>query len=108
MELKIKDYKNILEYYNKPIPKKRNDIKVNAETIINNKLCRCIKKIDPVYEAKSIGICTKTIINNKGYIRGQFSCGKDAHITINKKTKKTNKKKTNKKQRRKTYKKRNK
>ena len=104
MELNITDYKNILKYYNKSIPKKKENIKINAEAILNEKLCRCIKKIDPIYEAKSIGICTKTIFNTKGYIRGKFKCKKGSYISIKKKG---NKSKTNAKNKNnKTHKKR--
>lgn len=89
MELNITDYKNILKYYNKSIPKKKEDIKINAETILNEKLCRCIKKIDHIYEAKSIGICTKTIFKSKGYIRGKFKCKKGSFISVKKKNNKS-------------------
>jgi hypothetical protein len=73
-QLTNNDYKQILEYYKKPIPQSSRILKQNAEEIIAKKLCRCIKKIDPVNEAKSIGICTKTILNKKGYTRGIFKC----------------------------------
>ena len=65
MRLTNKDYVSILKYYNKPIPKSQTMLKKQAESIMNLKLCKCIKKIDPVNEAKSIGICTKTIFNNE-------------------------------------------
>ena len=48
------------------------------------KLCKCIKKLDPKNEAKSIGICTKTIFNNKGYTRGKFKCKKNKTVKIQK------------------------
>ena len=54
------------------------------------KLCKCIKKVDPIYEAKSIGICTKSIFNRKGLTRGQFQCKKKQSVKI----KKTNNNKT--------------
>ena len=60
------------------------------------KLCKCIKKIDPVYKAKSIGICTKTIFNRKGYSRGQFQCKKKQTVKF-RRTNKLNKNKTTKK-----------
>ena len=53
-----------MKYYNKPIPKSKRILKIEAEQILATKLCRCIKKIDTNFEAKSIGICTKTIFNN--------------------------------------------
>jgi hypothetical protein len=85
------DYKDILIYYNLPIPKSIRILKINAEKILADKLCRCIKKIDPINESKSIGICTKTIINSKGYTRGNFKCKNKKFITLSKKNKRTNK-----------------
>lgn len=97
MRLTNKDYISILKYYKKQIPKSSKLLKKHAENIMNLKLCRCIKKIDPKNEAKSIGICTKTIFNNKGLTRGQlnlgkFNCTKKTTITFSK----TNKNKSRK------------
>jgi hypothetical protein len=89
-KLSINDYKQILEFYNIPIPKSKKLLKVEAEKIMANKLCRCIKKIDPEFEEKSIGICTKTIFNNKGYTRGKFKCKGKKYVTF-RKTRKNNK-----------------
>ena len=91
-ELTNKDYISILNYYNLVVPRSKRLIKLNAEKIMAEKLCKCIKKIDPVNEAKSIGICTKTIFNRKGYTRGQFKCKKPQSV----KFRKTNKSKKNK------------
>ena len=90
MRLTNKDYITILKYYKKTIPKTTIMLKTQAETIMNQKLCRCIKKIDPINEAKSIGICTKTIFNNKGFTRGKFKCTKKMSIKFSR-TNKTNK-----------------
>jgi hypothetical protein len=68
------DYIKILKYYNLNIPSKTEDIKKTAEKILAEKLCKCIKKVTPLNEAKSIGICTKTIFNRKGLTRGNFKC----------------------------------
>jgi len=88
-ELTNNDYIKILEYYKKTIPKSKHLLKLEAEKILSGKLCRCIKKIDPVNEAKSIGICTKTIINRKGLRRGKFNCKGKATIRLKKIQKKT-------------------
>jgi len=81
-----KDYVSILNYYNINIPKTKKLIKQKAEKIMAEKLCKCIKKLDNKYEAKSIGICTKTIFNRKGYTRGKFKCkGKKAVTFKNRK-----------------------
>lgn len=86
--LSNKDYVSILKHYNLNIPKSARLCKKRAEEIMAEKLCKCIKKIDPVNEAKSIGICTKTIFNNKGYTRGLFQCKKKQSVKIGKKTNK--------------------
>ena len=83
-ELNNTDYKTILEYYKKNIPKSKRLLKIEAERILASKLCKCIKKIDPTNEAKSIGICTKAVINRKGFSRGKFTCKKKPSIQIKK------------------------
>ena len=83
-ELNNNDYKQILEYYSKPIPKSTRLLKQNAEKILAEKLCKCIKKIEPENEARSIGICTKTIFNRKGYTRGKFKCKGKRVVTVKK------------------------
>ena len=89
------DYKKILEYYKKPIPKSKKLLKIEAEQILATKLCRCIKKIEPTNEARSIGICTKTIFNRRGLTRGKFKCRGKKYVTFRKssstKTRKNNK-----------------
>ena len=45
-ELTNIDYKKILEFYNKPIPKSKRFLRMQAVKIIVSKLCRCIKKVD--------------------------------------------------------------
>jgi hypothetical protein len=82
-----KDYISILNYYKLNIPKSKFLIKKQAEKIMAEKLCKCIKKIDKQNEAKSIGICTKTIFNRKGYTRGQFQCKKKQTVKFRKKNK---------------------
>jgi len=95
-ELTKNDYKAILEFYDKPIPKSFRLLKKNAEDILVSKLCRCIKKVSSKNnnEKRSIGICTKTIINKKKLTRGKFTCKKKKKkkLTKNKKKKKKNKK----------------
>jgi hypothetical protein len=86
-ELTTNDYKHILEFYKKNVPKSKRLLKMQAEKLLANKLCRCIKKIDKTVEARSIGICTKTIINNKGYTRGKFTCKRKPTIKLLKKNK---------------------
>jgi len=68
------DYIKVLNYYKIEIPGSKELIKQEATKILGEKLCRCIKKIDKVNEARSIGICTKSIFVRKGLTRGKFSC----------------------------------
>ena len=96
-ELSNKDYITILKFYKMKIPKSRLALKKKAEDIMADKLCKCIKKVDPVYEAKSIGICSKTIFNNKGFKRGKFTCtGKRSAKIMKKEKNKTRKNKSDK------------
>jgi hypothetical protein len=94
-ELTDNDYRQILEYYKKPIPNSVRLLRESAEKIIAEKLCRCIKKVDNnIDESRAIGICTKTVVNRKGFTRGQFKCKGKESVVLRKKTKnKTYKKK---------------
>jgi len=94
VELTNKDYLSILNYYNKPIPKTQILIKKHAEHIMATKLCKCIKQVGVKIknEPRSIGICTKTIFNRRGFTRGKFTCKKKQKVEF----KKTSKSKTNK------------
>lgn len=83
-EITDNEYKKILKYYKKQIPHSKRLLKINAEKILAEKLCRCIKKVDVKNEARSIGICTKTIFNRKGYTRGKFKCKKNATVKFKK------------------------
>jgi hypothetical protein len=83
-ELTNNDYKNILLFYKKKIPKSRQLLKRQAEDILSEKLCRCIKKLDPKNESKSIAICTKSIFINKKLKRGKFNCKGKRSVKITK------------------------
>ena len=82
------DYKKILEFYEQPIPRSKRLLKIEAEKILATKLCKCIKKVDVKNESLSIGICTKSVINSKGFTRGKFKCKGKKSITFRKKSKK--------------------
>jgi hypothetical protein len=90
-ELNNNDYKQILEFYNLPIPKSNRILKESAGKILSNKLCRCIKKVDKNNEKRAIGICTKTVINRKGFTRGKFKCKGKMSVEIKKNKTKKNK-----------------
>ena len=74
MSLTNNDYKKILKFYNIEIPISTRTLKIEATKILGEKLCRCIKKLDPVNEARSIGICTNSIFVKKGLTREKFNC----------------------------------
>ena len=86
------DYKKILEFYEKPIPKSNRLLKIEAGKILATKLCRCIKKVDAKNESRSIGICTKSVINRKGFTRGKFKCKAKKYVTFRKTTQKKTRK----------------
>ena len=78
------DYVKILSYYKIKIPKSKRILKSKAEDILSSKLCRCIQKVDPVNEGRSIGICTKSVLNKKGFTRGKFKCKGKRSISFTK------------------------
>ena len=79
---------------NKHIKQAHNFFK-EAEKILSDKLCRCIKSVNKKgaldNEPRSIGICTKTIFNNKGLTRGKFKCKKPTKFVKFNKTMKNRK-----------------
>jgi hypothetical protein len=81
------DYIKILKFYKTPIPDSSKKIKIEAEKLLAEKLCRCIKSVDPKNEPKSIGICTRSVFKNKGLTRGSFKCKKTQNVTFKKHTK---------------------
>lgn len=94
------DYIKILNYYDIPIYPKDSSktIKNKAETILAEKLCKCIKKVkksDSVNdggddddngntssesESKAIAICSNSIFEKKGLDRGLFDCKKKPRL----------------------------
>jgi hypothetical protein len=82
------DYIKILNYYDIPISPKDSSksIKNKAETILAEKLCKCIKKVkksdnmdtggDDESESKAIAVCSNSIFEKKGLVRGLFDCKK--------------------------------
>ena len=68
-QLNKADYLAILNYYDIPLEKNTSIqyIKKTAEDILANKLCKCIKKVDPTLkaESKAIAICTDSVLRKK-------------------------------------------
>ena len=91
-----KDYVNILKFYKLAVPRSKRLLKIAAEKVLNDKLCKCIKKVDTKNdtknekkndtknEKKSIAICTKSIFQNKGLRRGKFTCKKKRTLQMTK------------------------
>ena len=84
MEITDSDYKRILDFYEMPVPRSKRILKRNANKILATKLCRCIKKVGVKNESRSIGICTKSVINRKGFTRGKFKCKGRRNVTLRK------------------------
>ena len=87
------DYKKILEFYKISIPKSKRILKIKAEKILAIKLCRFIKKLGVENEARSVGICTKTVLNSKGLARKKFTCKKKQTVSFSKISRKNKSKK---------------
>ena len=81
------DYKYILKFYNITIPKTKKYRKIKANKILASKFCACIKKFNKKNESMPIGLCTKSVIGQKGFIRGNFTCNKKQKIKLLKKYK---------------------
>lgn len=75
MKLNLKDYTYILRYYNKTIPFTqkqtihKRETKKKALRILKQKLYSCKRKLQKqkVHKNKSIAVCTRSVINNKGF-----------------------------------------
>lgn len=96
------DYIKILNYYDIPISPKDSSktIKNKAETILAEKLCKCIKKVKKSNsvdnsngnddnndnnspsesESKAVAICSNSIFEKKGLVRGLFDCKKNPKL----------------------------
>jgi len=83
LNLTNKDYINILKFYKLAVPRSKRLLKIAAEKVLNDKLCKCIKKVTK-NEKKSIAICTKSIFQNKGLRRGKFTCKKKRTLKMTK------------------------
>lgn len=88
-KLNMKDYIGVLKFYKMAIPKSKKKLQIQAENILSNKLCRCIKKVsekmpdkDKKVEGRSIAICTKSIFNRKNIKRGKFNCKGNQSVKI--------------------------
>ena len=89
-KLSVKDYEMIIKHYGKRVPKTARKKKQKAEDLIALKLCSCIKKVTrksrAKNEARSIGICSVSVIKNRGMKYKNFTCKKPRRIKNLKKT----------------------
>ena len=79
MSLLHKDYIDILNFYNiDGVNMTKKDVKLLAEDYLANKLCRCIKKVNPKKknEKKAIKICRNSVLHKKGLDVKKFKCKK--------------------------------
>ncbi len=79
-----KDYVSILQFYKQKIPRTMRNLKKKAELFMSTNLCKCIKKLEKQKNPRAIGICTKAVVNNKGFTRGKFKCRYRKNITLRK------------------------
>ena len=90
MKLNLSDYKKILDFYKINYAHMKNStIKKKAESMLANKLCRCIKKVKKKEkhkqrkESNAIGVCKKSVITRKNLKINKFKC-KNGPKLINK------------------------
>ena len=89
-KLSKRDYKKITKFY-----KSKKHTRKNALKTISRKFCSCVEKVKVKKKGEAIGICTKSVINRKGFKRGKFSCKRKPSIQLykgGKRHKKTRKK----------------
>ena len=99
MNLTIKDYKDILDFYKINYDNMKNkDIIKKSHNILINKLCVCINNVKTNKKLKSeYGICNKSIMINKGIKPRKFKCKKNKGFLKTKRLQKLNKRITKKK-----------
>ncbi len=93
MSLSEKDHELIIQHYGKVIPRTKRGKKSKAERLVAQKLCSCIKKITkksrkkPV-RSRAIGICSYSVVKNRGMKHHGFTCSKKSKIKRLSKTRK--------------------
>jgi hypothetical protein len=92
MRLSPKDYISILKFYDIDISKmKAKEIKQQAEAILAEKLCRCIKSVDKrnkkvnktdntASENKAIAVCKNSVLTKKHLKIAKFTCNKTPRL----------------------------
>ena len=93
MSLSEKDHELIIQHYRKVIPRTKKGKKSKAERLVAQKLCSCIKKITKKsrkkpLRARAIGICSYSVVKNRGMKHHGFTCSKKSKIKRLSKTRK--------------------
>ena len=93
MSLSEKDHELIIQHYGKVIPRTKKAKKSKAERLVAQKLCSCIKKITKKsrkkpLRARAIGICSYSVVKNRGMKHHGFTCSKKSKIKRLSKTRK--------------------
>lgn len=85
MNLSKNDYLKILNYYN--IDHNKKNLKLEAEKILANKLCKCINRInnDSKDEKKAIAVCSSIILKKRNLKIAKFTCKNGAKLLSTKK-----------------------
>ena len=89
MSLKHQDYIDILIFYDIDYTNmKKKDVQLLAEDYLVNKLCRCIKKVDPKKKNKNnaVKICRNSVLHKKGIDARAFKCKRKASFISKKGT----------------------
>jgi|UniRef100_A0A6C0JCV3 hypothetical protein len=103
MELNKSDYRKIMKYYGLKIPRNNKTLKQNAESVLADKLCKCIKKVNKLRKTRSVnskrmvtrsmtrknnsnqlrasvGICKNSVLTKKQLNINRFSCKAKARL----------------------------
>lgn len=89
MNITKKDHIAVLDYYGiDHSSMSASKVKEKAETLLAEKLCRCIGKADKAKtdesKSRAIGVCRRNVLHRKGIDVHKFSCDEGAKLLPNK------------------------
>lgn len=89
MNITKKDHIAVLDYYGiDHSSMSASNVKEKAETLLAEKLCRCIGKVDKAKtnesKSRAIGVCRRNVLHRKGVDVHKFSCDEGAKLLPNK------------------------
>lgn len=89
MELSHKDYLDILKFYDIKYSKlSQKNVKLVAEKILAEKLCRCYKKVSKTTTENPLAICRSSVLKRKNLKNYNLSCKKRSRLISKKGTNK--------------------